>query len=152
MGVGRRVVWLLAVSILAVSVLAAGSQSAVAISCPEEPGPVPYEALSEAAAGLVGTVAATGSQPGVDPSSWLSLDVEASVGVDLGARVDVASFDLSPEVGQRVGLLLERGEDGWVTNSCMQYPPEALLAAAALPVPTGSGPIAFVVGGGYGPA
>jgi len=55
--------------------------------------------------------------------------------------------------GQRLGLLLHRRNGGWEASLCDQYPADELRAAARpLPTPDGSGPVAFLVGGRFGPA
>ncbi|HWB72076.1 MAG TPA: hypothetical protein VG452_07650, partial [Egibacteraceae bacterium] len=107
---------------LALSALAVPPPAA-ATSCEAQPPGPPYEALAEAAAGVVGTVVATDPESGAAPSGRMVLDVEASLGVDLGARIEVGfSSDVPIVVRERVGLLLTRDEGGWVADSCQRYP------------------------------
>jgi hypothetical protein len=83
--------------------------------------------------------------------------VEEAVKGDLGDTVvvrshrDGATCGLEVPVGERVGLFLQRAGAGWESNLCQQIHPDELLAAAQpLPAPTGSGPVALLVGGSFG--
>lgn len=78
---------------------------------------------------------------------------------DLGATVDVHSpaegvscgFEVTP--GEEIGVLLEASGGKWQSGLCGQIEPRELRAAAApLPAPSGRGPVAFVLGGGFGEA
>jgi hypothetical protein len=83
--------------------------------------------------------------------------VEQALKGALGGTAVVESADngaacgLEVEVGQRIGLVLDRVGGTWTSNLCRQIEPNALLAAARpLPPPNGSGPAALLVGGRFG--
>ena len=79
--------------------------------------------------------------------------VKGSLGTTVQVRShrDGATCGLEIAVGQRVGLFLDREGDAWTSILCQQIDPDELLAAAApLPAPTGSGPVAVLVGGSFG--
>ena len=73
--------------------------------------------------------------------------------VEVHAPLSSASCGLAAELGTRAGLLLYRRGEAWTSSLCSQLRPDELLRAARpLPAPTGRGPVAFVVGGRFGPA
>jgi hypothetical protein len=79
--------------------------------------------------------------------------VKGSIGETVRVRShrDGATCGLEIGVGQRVGLFLDREGNEWLSSLCQEIDPDELLAAAApLPAPTGSGPIAVLVGGSFG--
>ena len=79
--------------------------------------------------------------------------VKGSLGstVQVKSHRDGATCGLEIALGQRVGLFLDREGETWTSTLCQQIDPDELLAAAApLPAPTGSGPVAVLVGGSFG--
>lgn len=132
---------------------------AAACSCV---GADPRTALRRSDAAFVGVVVSRRTAEGVGSSgapAVYTLRVENSVKGELGETVEVetavsgASCGLEARVGDRVGLLLYRSAGAWTSSLCSQLDPDVLLEAARpLPVPDGTGPARFVVGGRFGPA
>lgn len=81
----------------------------------------------------------------------LRFEVEEAVKGPLGRHVQVRSDALGVPLGKRLGLLLERWGDTWVSGPCSKIDPDVLRRAAApLPAPDSRGPVAFLVGGRFG--
>ncbi len=79
--------------------------------------------------------------------------LKGSIGrtVEVRTAADSAGCGLEAPVGTRVGLVLERRGGAWHGYLCWQFDPAELLAAALpLPPPNGRGPVALIVGGGFG--
>lgn len=86
-------------------------------------------------------------------------EVEQAVKGELDDRIQVvsaasgASCGIEASIGDRVGLLLERDGDRWVSSLCYQVVAQRLLAAAETQRPVESaGPTAVVAGGRHGSA
>lgn len=117
----------------------------------------PRSALPGADAAFVGALVSEKRGLLGPGSTTFTFRVEQTVKGSLGDEVDVqsssngASCGLEVVRGQRIGLLLYRDGGNWMSNLCWQADPDALLRAAGpLPVPDGSGPIRFAVGGKFG--
>ena len=73
--------------------------------------------------------------------------------VEVESSTDGGSCGINASPGRPVGLLLYRNGGRWQSGLCMQLSPAELRRAAApLPRPNGSGPVALVAGGSFGPA
>jgi outer membrane protein assembly factor BamB len=119
-------------------------------------------ALAGGAAAFVGTPEAevedapAGRLP-EGPSGW-RFDVEAVVRGELPDRVEVwpaGGGDCGPTftVGQRVGVVLRRDGDRYVTDACGGvWLPDELLHPGALAAPTGQGSVSLIAAGRSGPA
>lgn len=122
----------------------------------------PRAALARADAAFVGTLLERREPPSLRSSTvtvTLVFRVERAVKGRLGRTVEVrtaaggASCGIELEVGQRIGLLLDRDGAGWNGTLCGQVAPARLLEAARpLPAPDGRGPVVLVAGGAFGPA
>jgi len=153
-GVSRSVKALsLCVAVLAPATLAAAVEPARACSCIP---PEPWSYLEKADGAFVGRlVSRTESGNG---RAVLLFSVERAVKGKIGDTVAVetvssgAACGIETSVGRRIGLFLMREGEGWFGHLCWQVEPEDLLAAAALPSPNGSGPVALFVGGRFGAA
>ena len=144
---------------VAAAALAAGVQPARACSCARED---PRTVLARADAAFVGTLLerreGRPARSSADPVT-LVFRVLESVKGRLGSTVEVvtaasgASCGVEARIGQTIGLFLERVGGVWQSNLCRQVSPSELRAAARpLPRPDGRGPVAFLVGGRFGPA
>lgn len=143
----------LCVLVLVVASLAAAVEPARACSCVQ---PDPWRVLEQADGAFVGRLVSR-LESG-DGRAVLVFSVERAVKGKIDATVEVetvssgAGCGIETSVGQRIGLFLLREGGRWVGHLCWQVAPEDLLAAAALPVPNGKGPVAMFVGGRFGPA
>ena len=145
-----RIVLLL--SLLAATFVFAGE--ALACSCaPSDP----RDTLESSDGAFIGTILDRREEPDAY-EAVLTLSVERAVKGELGSTVEVrtaitgAACGIESAVGDRVALFLVRDGTAWTTNLCLQTLPEVMLEAAEpLPAPTGSGPVALLAGGSYGP-
>lgn len=143
----------LCVLVLAVAALAAAVEPARACSCIQ---PDPWRVLEQADGAFVGRLVSR-LESG-DGRAVLVFRVERAVKGKIGATVEVetvssgAGCGIETSVGRRIGLFLLREGDKWFGHLCWQVEPEDLLAAASLPAPNGTGPVALFVGGRFGPA
>jgi hypothetical protein len=137
------------VAMLTVGLVLTGD--ALACSC----APVdPRAALERADGAFVGTLV----DRVVDGEEAIhTFQVEEAVKGDIGQTIEVrshwngASCGLEIPEGVRVGLFVDRDGAVWRSILCQQIDPDELLAAAQpLPEPTGSGPVALLVGGSFG--
>ena len=146
----------LMLSLLLIVFIVFGNADSVSASCvPLEP----RKALNDADAAFVGRLVEapnlSGEIPFPNEDVWV-FEVEEWVKGDLGPRVEVVapvatSVDFGFGVGERVGVLIVMRGDVPTSSGCSTTSPEILLAAARpLPVPDGEGPIAVLVGGGFG--
>ena len=148
------------VVVLLVSLVAAASATTDAAACSCAPGD-PRRMLAQADAAFVGKLV---ERPGGDFSSSAEpgvyvFELEQAVKGKLGRRIEViaavsgASCGIEAQIGARIGLFLTRRDGAWHSSLCRQVDAEQLLAAARpLPAPTGSGPVALLVGGSFGDA
>jgi hypothetical protein len=123
--------WVLAIAVLAVAGLLLPA-SAPASCVP--PRPAPW--LADADAAFIGRLV------DVWPDRWV-FAVDEAVKGPLGSQVElprpqppaaVTSVDLMPELGRRIGLLLQGdAATGWRSNACLQLTPAELRAAKADP-------------------
>jgi hypothetical protein len=143
--------------VLVLGTIVAGATPATACSCATVD---PREGIQTSDGAFVGTLLSRTGGPH-DSTNTLHFVVEVAVKGDLGTEVDVttssngASCGLEVAQGERVGLLLSRGDGGssWWSSSCSRVDPEELLAAAKpLPPPDGIGPVRYLVGGAFGEA
>ena len=139
------------VFVLLAATLAGGVESGQACSCAL---PDPRAALVQADGAFVGTLVRRREG---DQTVVLTFSVEKALKGAIGRTVDVstasnsAACGIEVRTGTRVGLVLERGGGAWRGYLCWQFDPDELLAAALpLPRPNGHGPVALVVGGGFG--
>jgi hypothetical protein len=146
----------------AAAALCLGLESAQACSCISLDA---RQGLADADAAFVGTLVARRqafpSQPGgvsssADPDIF-TFRVDQVIKGDLGPTIEVwsarsgASCGVEAAIGQQIGLFLRRDGTRWSSGLCWQVPPTALREAALpLPAPNGSGPVRFLIGGGFG--
>ena len=161
-GVTVRRLFLLVVLALGGAV-ALGDQAAFGCSCVGVPA---KDQLAAADGAFVGTVierrdpraGAPGPQSSADPVDVV-FRVERAYKGDLGDEVVVqtnrfgASCGIEAEVGERIGLVMDREDGRWTGGLCGQVDPEE-LARAARPGPpvTGEGPVRFLLAGNFGSA
>ena len=139
----------LAVAAIATTLVFAGE--ALACSCLVGD---PRDMLERSAGAFTGTLVERVVE-GEEALHTFSVDhaVKGSLGTTVQVRShrDGATCGLEIALGQRVGLFLDREGETWTSTLCQQIDPDELLAAAApLPAPTGSGPVAVLVGGSFG--
>jgi hypothetical protein len=153
-GVSRGVKALsLCVVVLAAAGLAAAVEPARACSCVP---PEPWSYLERADGAFVGRLVSR--KENGQGRAVLVFRVERAVKGKIGETVEVetassgAACGIETSIGRRIGLFLMREGDGWFGHLCWQVAPEDLLAAASLPAPNGTGPVAMFVGGRFGPA
>ena len=139
------------VLVLFAAALAAGVDSGHACSCAL---PDPRAALAQADGAFVGTLV---SRRQGDQTTVLTFSVEKALKgaiartVELSTASNSAACGIETSIGARVGLVLERRGGAWHGHLCWQFAPEELLAAGQpLPAPNGHGPVALIVGGGFG--
>ncbi len=139
------------VLVLFAATLAGGVESGQACSCAL---PDPRAALAQADGAFVGTLV---SRRQLDQQAVLEFAVDRALKGSIGKTVEVrtassgAACGIEAPIGTRVGLVLERRDGAWHGHLCWQFAPEELLAAALpLPPPNGRGPVALIVGGGFG--
>ena len=137
--------------VLFTAALAGGVESGRACSCAL---PDPRAALAQADGAFVGTLV---SRREGDQTTVLTFSVERALKGAIGKTVEVstasssAACGIEVRTGTRVGLVLERRGGMWNGYLCWQFAPGELLdAALPLPAPNGRGPVALVVGGGFG--
>lgn len=123
--------------IVAALALCVAATSASACSCVRQH---PAMFLPHAEAAIVGVVE---SRELVGSTATHVIRVERAVKGTFGERVTVSSILTSCQVsidpGTRVGLFLNAGANGeWTTIACSMTDPDALLAAADLPAPSGT--------------
>lgn len=128
------------VLLMAPAVLVVQAGPALACSC--RAGVPLEEALSDSDGAFVGVL--TGRDDFFVHGDLVSsgrpvfnhFQVERSIKGDIGEQVQVeaaasgASCGLELEIGERTGLLLRHGRDGWRSSLCSQTDPNALLAFA----------------------
>jgi hypothetical protein len=131
--------------------LAAQVEAGRACSCAL---PDPRAALAQADGAFVGTLV---SRREGDQTTVLTYSVEKALKGAITRTIEVstasnsAACGIEAPVGTRVGLVLERRAGAWYGHLCWQFAPEELLAAGQpLPAPNGHGPVALIVGGGFG--
>ena len=131
--------------------LAAGVEDGRACSCAL---PDARAALAQADGAFVGRLE---SRRDTSRQAVLTFSVERALKGSIGSRIEVrtaadgAACGIEVPVGTRVGLVLDRRHGAWHGHLCWQFdPPELLTAARPLPPPTGSGPVALVIGGEFG--
>lgn len=158
---GCRMRQTLVATIATTALLAPAGAEALACSCA---GGDPREALAGADGAFIGVV--VDRRAGSDPSGpdvtgdervVYTFRIEEALKGELGDQVAVessaygASCGLEVDMGERIGLLLYRRGEDWGSSLCSQYPPDELRKASRpLPVPDGTGPVAFLVGGPFG--
>jgi len=143
-----------AVGCLLLALPTARVEPAYACSCAQID---PRSALAAADGAFVGTFVERRAKSG--GRADYAFRVERALKGRIGTTVVVESSDsgaacgLEVEVGQRIGLVLQRERGRWTSNLCWQMAPGTLLQAARpLPRPNGSGPVALLVGGRLGNA
>jgi MYXO-CTERM domain-containing protein len=119
---------------LACAVVAAGAAPECAYACSCAPVE-PEEALARADAAFVGTLVERKEPRGAIVSSGdpvtLVFAVERTLKGELGERVDVAtvrdsaSCGIQADVGQTIGLFLERDGERWTSGLCSQLAAES---------------------------
>ena len=131
--------------------LAGGVESGQACSCAL---PDPRVALAQADGAFVGKLV---NRREGDQTTVLTFSVEKALKGAIGRTVEVstasdsAACGIEVRTGTRVGLVLDRQGGTWSGYLCWQFDPDELLdAALPLPRPNGHGPVALVVGGGFG--
>lgn len=118
--------------------------------------PDPWSFLKQADGAFVGRLVSR--READQGQAVLVFSVDRVVKGKVGATVEVrtanngAACGIETSVGHRIGLFIDRDGKSWHGHLCWQVAPEVLLAAALLPSPNGSGPVAFLVGGSFGPA
>jgi hypothetical protein len=121
--------------------LLALSEPAAACSCA---GEEPCRTLARADAALVGTLVERREPAHLRSSAdavTLVFRVEVSVKGELGRLVELetpaygASCGVEADVGDRIGLFLRRGGNGWTSTLCDQIAPRELLAVGGPPQP-----------------
>ncbi len=139
-------------SLLAATLVVAGE--AFACSCAVSD---PRDTLESSDGAFIGTILDRRDEPETY-EAVLTLSVEQAVKGELGSTVEVrtaitgAACGIESSIGDRVALFLVREGSAWTTNLCLQTFPDVMLEAAEpLPTPTGSGPVALLAGGSYGP-
>ena len=139
------------VFVLFAATLAGRVESGRACSCAL---PDPRAALAQADGAFVGTLV---SRRDGGQTTVLTFSVEKALKGRIGKTVDVstasnsAACGIEVQTGTRVGLVLERRAGSWHGFLCWEFAPEELLEAGLpLPAPDGRGPVALLVGGGFG--
>ncbi len=112
---------------------------------------------SAVADGVAAFVGVARAEHGESPRGW-TFDVEAVVKGDLPDQVEVwqaGRGECGPgfEIGSRVGVVVRREGDRYVTDICGGvWLADELLHPGALAAPTGHGPVALIAAGRSGPA
>lgn len=127
-----------------------GGPAAVASSCVRND---PRNVLDAAPGAFIGTFESSRAAYGTEVHRFR---VERVLKGRIGKVVDVVepypnSLSGPPTGGGRIGLLLGRRGNSWVSATCGDYPPELLIEAAGpLPAPDGRGAPAVILGSAWG--